>query len=306
MSADKNEVGTELPRASSGHAASYAEGPRLVRGRENDAAADRNRLAAQARVKQLFDRRVKGVEVRVEDGGCGTHIVASGSSWRKDRKNRRLWQEKRHSKALPDASTSQCCCCERIHFRIARAVGQKKRGLLNCGVQSAPGIGYGATKSNQNTLAMRDRSAEFRETSLAPSSRHDRAIRMSNTRLRRTSRITSPFFLLPRLFPRRQRRRDALDGAGSPRLVLVREPDQLGVERAHTQLAFAVGLAELPNPTRHAAANDAQAPASLDDDDLHAACVARRRDEPGPRKQLESPSTGTYRTPGASTHSRMV
>ena len=49
MSADKHEVGTELPRASSRHAASYAEGPRLQGRRENHAAADRNRLAAQAR-----------------------------------------------------------------------------------------------------------------------------------------------------------------------------------------------------------------------------------------------------------------
>jgi len=57
MSADKNKVGTELPRAPSRHAASYAEGPRFVRGRENAAAAaDRNQLAAQARVEQLFDR----------------------------------------------------------------------------------------------------------------------------------------------------------------------------------------------------------------------------------------------------------
>jgi hypothetical protein len=54
-----------LPRAPCRHAASYAEGPRLVEGREHDAAADRNRLAAQARVEQLFDRRIKGVEVRV-------------------------------------------------------------------------------------------------------------------------------------------------------------------------------------------------------------------------------------------------
>src|SRR6266542_5371461 len=77
MSADKNEVGTELPRAPSRHAASYAEGPRFVGGRENDAAADRNRLAAQARVKELFDRRIKGVEVRVENGCHGTHLVDS-------------------------------------------------------------------------------------------------------------------------------------------------------------------------------------------------------------------------------------
>src|SRR6266542_2079800 len=77
MAADKDEVGTELPRAPSGHAASHAEGSRFVGGRENDAAADRNRLAAQARGKQLFDRRIKGVEVRVENGGCRTHLVDS-------------------------------------------------------------------------------------------------------------------------------------------------------------------------------------------------------------------------------------
>src|SRR5262245_56059853 len=80
MSADKHEVGTELLRARSRHAASYAEGPRFVRRREHDAAADGNRLAAQARVEQLFDRRIKGVEVRVEDGGWHyTHHSADAS-----------------------------------------------------------------------------------------------------------------------------------------------------------------------------------------------------------------------------------
>src|SRR5215211_6703398 len=74
MSADKHEVGTELPRAASRHAASYSEGPRFVGGREHDAAADRNRFVAQARVEQLFDRRIKGVEVRVENGRCGSHL----------------------------------------------------------------------------------------------------------------------------------------------------------------------------------------------------------------------------------------
>ena len=47
----------------------------------------------------------------------------------------------------------------------------------------------------------------------------------------------------------RECRRDALDGAASPRLVRVREPDQLGVERAHAQLAFGVRLVELTNQT---------------------------------------------------------
>src|SRR6478672_867813 len=74
MSADKHEARTELPRAPSRHAASYAEGPRFVGGREHDAPADRNRPAAQARVEQLFDRRIKGVEVSVENGGCGESV----------------------------------------------------------------------------------------------------------------------------------------------------------------------------------------------------------------------------------------
>src|SRR5688500_8765731 len=83
VSADEHEVGTELPRAPSRHAASYAEGPRFVGGGEHDAAADGNRLGAQARVEQLFDRRIKGVEVRVENGGAGathhTHHSADAS-----------------------------------------------------------------------------------------------------------------------------------------------------------------------------------------------------------------------------------
>ena len=76
MAADEHEVGTELPRPSSRHAAAHTEGPRFVGGREHDAAADGNRLAAEARVEELFDRRVKGVEVRVEDGGGESHLVA--------------------------------------------------------------------------------------------------------------------------------------------------------------------------------------------------------------------------------------
>src|SRR5512142_655366 len=73
VSGDENEARTELPRAPSRHAASYAEGPRFVRSREHDSAADRNRPAAEARVKQLLDRGIKSVEVRVEDGGWRSH-----------------------------------------------------------------------------------------------------------------------------------------------------------------------------------------------------------------------------------------
>src|SRR5262245_15508506 len=89
--------------------------------------------------------------------------------------------------------------------------------------------------------------------------------------------------------PRRRRpdRHDASDGAGSPWLVLVREPDQLGVERTYPQLAFGMRLVELAEPHRDVAADDDRTPASLDDDYLHTAGVARRRDESQPGKQLE-------------------
>src|ERR687897_2969834 len=73
----------------------------------------------------------------------------------------------------------------------------------------------------------------------------------------------------------------------SPRLVRVSEPDQLGVEREHPQLAFGVRLVELAEPNRHVAADNDRTPASLDDDHLRAGCVARRRDESEPRKQLK-------------------
>jgi hypothetical protein len=73
----------------------------------------------------------------------------------------------------------------------------------------------------------------------------------------------------------------------SPRILHVRKPDQLGVERAHPQLAFGVRLIELAEPNRHVAADDDWTPASLDDDHLQPSCVARRRDEPETGKQFE-------------------
>jgi len=38
--------------------------------------------------------------------------------------------------------------------------------------------------------------------------------------------------------------------------LLVREPDQLRVERAHQQRALGVGLVELAEPNRHVAHDD--------------------------------------------------
>src|SRR5436853_3865847 len=89
--------------------------------------------------------------------------------------------------------------------------------------------------------------------------------------------------------PRRGRYalRRALHGARPPRLVLVREPDELGLERPHPQLALRARLVELAEANGHVTADDDRTPARLDDDHLQAARVARRRHEAEPAQQLE-------------------
>src|SRR3954462_8266939 len=81
--------------------------------------------------------------------------------------------------------------------------------------------------------------------------------------------------------------RRALHGPRPPGLVLVREPDELGLERAHPQLALRARLVELAEANGHVTADDDRTPARLDDDHLQAARVARRRDEAEPAQQLE-------------------
>ena len=73
MPADDDQVGTQLTRAAPRHAAAHAKGLGFVRGGEHDAAADSEGFAAQGGVEQLLDRRIEGVEVRVQDGGCRVH-----------------------------------------------------------------------------------------------------------------------------------------------------------------------------------------------------------------------------------------
>jgi hypothetical protein len=65
------------------------------------------------------------------------------------------------------------------------------------------------------------------------------------------------------------------------------QPPFLRLCGSSPQLAFGVRLVELAEPNRHVAANDDRTIASLDDDHLQAARVARRRDEPEPGKQFE-------------------
>ena len=56
--------------------------------------------------------------------------------------------------------------------------------------------------------------------------------------------------------------------------MLVREPDELGLERAHPQLALGVRLVELAEPNRHVAADDDRTlPRSLDQLALRCDCA---------------------------------
>src|SRR5437763_4263119 len=78
---------------------------------------------------------------------------------------------------------------------------------------------------------------------------------------------------------------DVLADLRPPRLVLVREPDQLGVERADQLLAFGARLVELAEEDGRVAGDDDRTPDRLDHDHLRARRVAWRRDEPEPRQQ---------------------
>jgi hypothetical protein len=77
--------------------------------------------------------------------------------------------------------------------------------------------------------------------------------------------------------------RRALRGARPPGLVLVCEPDELGVERAHPQLSFGARLVQLAEPHRHVAADDDPTPASLDKDALMPVRVTGRWQQPDSR-----------------------
>src|SRR5262249_2855356 len=139
------------------------------RGCEHHAAADRNRLAAQARVEQLFDRRIKGVEVRVENGGCGTHLVASwlltgeSSARSRSEESRRLFDDERG--AGGQASRTQCVC--RRETGRARHTHQRmdtSRASVNAGPgpnRSATGAAA-PTRRLSSVLSTRKRSKRAR------------------------------------------------------------------------------------------------------------------------------------------------
>ncbi len=75
VTVDEHEVRAQLARPSSRHRSVHPERLGLVRRRQHDAAADRDRLASQRGIEQLLNRRVEGVEIGMQDRrpGRGCH-----------------------------------------------------------------------------------------------------------------------------------------------------------------------------------------------------------------------------------------
>jgi len=69
MAADKDELLAQLARAEARHAARDPEGFGFVGSCEHNPATNGDRLSSQRRVEQLLDRGIKGVQVRMENGG---------------------------------------------------------------------------------------------------------------------------------------------------------------------------------------------------------------------------------------------
>lgn len=71
VAADEDELRTKLASLPSRHCAAYPESLCFIRCCEHNAATDRDWPAAQRGVQQLFDRRIKRIEVCMKDGrGC--------------------------------------------------------------------------------------------------------------------------------------------------------------------------------------------------------------------------------------------
>ena len=67
IAADENQLRTEFSRLAARHASADAEGLGLVGCGENDPATHGDRLAAQGWVQQLLDRRIKCIQIGMEN-----------------------------------------------------------------------------------------------------------------------------------------------------------------------------------------------------------------------------------------------
>ena len=73
MAGNEGKIRTKIAGAATRHAAANPECLGLVGCGKNDPAPDGHRLAAQARIEQLFDRGVKRVKIGMKDGGVPRH-----------------------------------------------------------------------------------------------------------------------------------------------------------------------------------------------------------------------------------------
>jgi hypothetical protein len=99
MAADKDQLRAELTRLPSRHSAADAEVLGFVRCSKHDPTADRDGLTAQRRIEQLLDRGIKGIQVRMEDGGCRFHPV------RLVAKDLRLGEQKENTRPMSRATS---------------------------------------------------------------------------------------------------------------------------------------------------------------------------------------------------------
>ena len=67
VAADENEIATELPGSPPGHAAADAVASRFVGSRQHHAATYGDWPVPQRRVQQLFNRRIEGIEIGMQD-----------------------------------------------------------------------------------------------------------------------------------------------------------------------------------------------------------------------------------------------
>ena len=81
MPADEDELRAQLAGRAAGHAAAHAEGLGLIGGGEHHAAADGDWQTPKGRVKQLLDRGIEGVEVRMKYGRLHRHGVTGNPAF---------------------------------------------------------------------------------------------------------------------------------------------------------------------------------------------------------------------------------
>ena len=82
--AHKNQIRAQFPRPPPGHTARNPERLGLIRSGQHHPASHGDRQAAQGGIKQLFDRRIKGIQIGMQNGGGTDHEALFGSHLNKN------------------------------------------------------------------------------------------------------------------------------------------------------------------------------------------------------------------------------